>query len=271
MVEAFVRSWRDILRSACENPQKKREIADQVGFVSLRTIDRWISGQSNPQKNETIRQLSQVITDEEMMEALKREFPEAFHLPKQPVVSIEQVHLPSEFYRRVAHAYAHVPLASRRWTIFHLVSNQMLPHLDAECAGLIMIYVRCTTSTPPTLHFEEGAGNTIWTTRQMTQRMATANTGTQPWLGQAIAAGRPFFLQSCVLSEVLPSACFLHGELIQSIGFFPLQRGGMAAGGLLLCSTQEDFFTPLRQALIEEYSYLFSLALNDSDFTQTAP
>lgn len=195
------------------------------------------------------------------MEALKCEFPEAFLSPRQPVSGLTS--LPSEFTQRVLHAYAHVPLSSRRWTIFHLVSNQMIPHLDAERAGLVMIYVRINVSAPHVLQFGEGAGNTCWTTRQISQ-----DTTDEAWLVQIIEDCRPFFIQSCAISQIFPPSCLLSKDLIQSMGFFPLYRSGIAAGGLLLCSALPDFFTPLRQTLIEEYSCLVALAFNDSDFIE---
>ncbi|MGH2509798.1 MAG: hypothetical protein ACRDHZ_20660 [Ktedonobacteraceae bacterium] len=259
-------SWQHILGSVCTSLQKKQEIAQAVGFVSVRTIDRWISGQSNPQKVEMIRKLSQAIPETAMLEALQHEFPDAFQLPRQsaiPALSIERINLPVEFYRRVLHAYSHVPLPSRRWTIFNLLSNQILPQLDTERMGLMMIYVRCIAKV---ITFEEGAGTMYWTTRQV-QEM----TCTDSWLVQAVIASHPLFIQSCTASCVSPSLCLVKQNLIQSMGFFPLYRSGNVAGGLLLCSTQEDFFTPVRQTLIEEYSCLFSLALSDNDFFPVTP
>ncbi len=258
-------SWRDILLAVCNTPQKKQEVAQTVGFVSVRTIDRWISGSSNPQKQETIRKLG--LVNEALNEALKREFPEAFQVSKSLGGQIGRIALPAEFYQRVIHAYAHVPLASRRWTIWHLVSNQMLPHLDPERTGFLVIYTRLSAD-PARLLCEEGAGNTLWTTKQVQTPAEVQNAyDADPWLVQAIAAGRPFFLQSCISSP----SYLLHHELIHSLGFFPIYRSGRTGGGLLLCARQEDFFTPLRQTLIEEYTCLFALALSDSDFAQTPP
>src|SRR5581483_4768667 len=91
-------------------------------------------------------------------------------------------------------------------------------------------------------------------------------TDVEPWLARMIAAGQPFFVQSCAAAQLSPPSCLVRSDLVQSIGFFPLQRGGATAGGIFLCSAQEDFFTPVRQALIEEYSHLFALAFNDNDF-----
>lgn len=261
-----LRTWREILASVGTNPQKKQELATSVGSISVRTIDRWISGQSSPQKHEMVRKLAAAIPGDEMLEALTQDFPEAFHRPKRSVSAVEQVSIPSEFYRRVTHAYSHTPPQMRRWTIFSLVSSQMLPHLDPESRGLMVTYAHRSTSaieSEPAILIEEGAGNAFWLTRQI---QGTHTTDVGPTLAQIIAAGQPFFVQSCTVAQLSPPSCFVRGDLVQGMGFFPLHRGGTVAGGLLLYSAQEDFFTPVRQALIQEYSCLFALAFNDSDF-----
>ena len=259
MRDIGLRSWREVLGELCQDPLKKKEVAEAVGFVSLRTVERWMNGQSNPQKEEYIRKLS--FLNDDLAEALQREFPEAFHASPSHFSS-GQTALPVEFYRRVVRAFAHVPLPSRRWTIFHLVSQMMIPHLDPESAGLVAITVR-SGDQPRQLVFGEGGGNTVWKTRQVTQQ--TVEDGDSPLL-QALAHYHPLFIQSCASSNIFPPACLVQAGRIQGLGFFPLYRAGVAAGGLLLCSTQEDFFTPLRQALVEEYTSLLSLAFLDRDF-----
>lgn len=254
----MTRSWRDILKIACETPQKRQELAERVGFVTERTLIRWVRGESNPQKPETIRLLSQAIPGEEMLEALQEAFPDAFSShPRQPPI-IEQVQIPFEFCWRIIDAYAHVPHASKRWTIFHLVSNQILPQLDSERAGLLLIYIhQAMQAAVPAILFEESAGSAHWTTRQIQKK-----TCTEPWLVQAVEAAHPFFIQSCALSQVSPPSCIVRHDLIQSMGFFPVYRGGVIVGGMLLCSAQEDFFTPFRQILVDKYSCLLSLGEN---------
>lgn len=260
MPEMEISSWRKILASLCET-QQKQTIANAVGCISVRTIDRWISGQSSPQKDVFIRNLGRL--SEEMQQALQQEFPEAF-LPEQEA-PFARITIPTEFHRRVEHAYAHVPPSSKRWTIWNLVSYQILPHLDPTRTGLVVLYARMDYRQPePTLLLEESSGNLLWTTRQVAQKA----TCTDHWLIQIVARGRPLFIQSCSLAHISPPSCILHHDLIQSIGFFPLYRAGQSGGGIVFCSTEEDFFTPIRQELIEEYSYLFALMLNDSDFSQ---
>lgn len=250
--------WRDILRKYCENPATKQRLASE-GSVSLRTIDRWISGQSRPQKLEMVRMLAD--RNSELSEALRREFPEAFLSTKQPAMSMERiVSLPSEFYRRVVHVFAHVPQSARQWTIWHLVANQMLPHLDVKRSGLLCVVFALPQNE--TLQFLEGAGNGVWTTRQVSQTNMPA--AEQPWIKNALIEARPQFIQSCVSAQVSPPSCFISHELIQSMCFFPFYEAAVIAGGLFLLSAMEDFFTPQRQALIEEYSCLLALAFSDS-------
>jgi hypothetical protein len=262
------RTWRDALKDLCETPSQKQALAEKIGFVSVRTIDRWISGHSQPQKQDYLKNLA--AQNAEIGQLLQEAFPDAFsqRTAKQPSLPIERVNLPVEFFRRVLHAYAHTAPSARRWTIFHLVSNQMLPHLDSEQAGLMMVSVQQKSAhstpldnAPDTLQLEDGSGNGVWATRQ-----TTSATCTEPWLVQAIRSLRPFFLQSLAETSLTLPSCFANHDLIQSVGFFPLYRGGKAAGGILLLSAQPDFFTPLRQTLIEEYSYLLALAFGDSEF-----
>ena len=253
-------SWRDILVEFCDSPQKKQDIAERVGSVSVRTIDRWLSGTHKPQKDETIRKLAEI--SDEMRDALEREFPEAFQLTRMPLNRVERVSVPSEFYHRTLLAYAYVPRASRHWTIFRLVANQMIQHLDPNRAGFVLLY--CSPRSQAL--FEEGAGNTLWSLRQFQESPVGATSDSNSWLMQAVTTGRPFFVQSCITSACFPPASLLRRDIIQSMGYVPLHRSGVFGGGVLLCSTEEDFFTPLRQALIEEYCCLLSLMLSGSDF-----
>lgn len=249
-----LRSWREILRGACGTPQQKKALAEQIGQLTVRTIDRWISGESNPQKVEVIRKLAYI--SEEMQEALQREFPEAF-LPNRAVPPFEQVKLPSEFYRSVVQACAVEPASKRRWTVWHLVVNQIIPHLDPERQGFVVFY---TSVRSAQIQFELGAGNLFWGVRQIDSEEQRRD----PWLVRAMEPGSPFFVNACTSLQVPES--LLNREKVRSIGYFPLFRAGVAGGGLLLCSTQEDFFSTLRQTLIEQYADLLALMLPDGAF-----
>ncbi len=133
----------------------------------------------------------------------------------------------------------------------------MIAHLDPEQAGLMIVYIRLAE----TLQIFERVGNGVWTTRQVISESCS-----EPWIVQAVKASRPFFVQSLPDSTLPPPPCFANADLIQSVGFFPLYRAGCVGGGIVLVSAMADFFTPVKQTLIEEYSYLLALAFCDTNF-----
>jgi transcriptional regulator with XRE-family HTH domain len=252
-------SWREALKELCDSPQKKQEIAEKVGS-SVRTIDRWISGETVPQRQESIRNLAAL--SDELGDLLHEQWPEAFETRTARVpLPIERATLPEEFMRRVLHSYAHTARKAQRWTIYRLVCSQMLAHLDPERVGLMIVYVRQHIPQMETLQLFERAGSSIWATRQVIEEVCS-----EPWIVQAVNDSRPLFVQSLSDALLPPPSCFANADRIQSLGFFPLYRSGCAGGGIIIVSATPDFFTPLRQSLLEEYCHLLALAFRDTDF-----
>src|SRR5690349_18483491 len=113
-----VKSWREELRELCETLPQKEAIAS-AGSFSVRTLNRWLSGAGNPQKQENIKFLASL--SKEMWILLQDEFPAAFSTQAtKQALPIQRASLPAEFSRRVLHSYAHTAPIARRWTIFHL-------------------------------------------------------------------------------------------------------------------------------------------------------
>ncbi|HEY7415015.1 MAG TPA: GAF domain-containing protein, partial [Ktedonobacteraceae bacterium] len=216
----------------------------------------WISGSTIPQRQESIRNLAAL--SDELGDLLHEQWPEAFSSQTARVpLPIERATLPEEFVRRVLHSYAHTARKAQRWTIYRLVCSQMLAHLDPERAGLMIVYVR----QMETLQLFERAGSSIWTTRQVLSESCS-----EPWIVQAVNDSRPLFVQSLSDALLPPPSCFANADRIQSVGFFPLYRSGCSGGGIIVVSATADFFTPLRQSLLEEYCHLLALAFRDTDF-----
>ena len=70
-------SWQSILGRIAKTPQERQQLASDLG-VSIITLNRWISGESRPQRPHLIR-LLQVINQQhraELVDALKQDFPD---------------------------------------------------------------------------------------------------------------------------------------------------------------------------------------------------
>ena len=255
------RSWQEVLADLCTDQQKKQDIAERVGSVTVRTLERWLDGVHRPQKDETIRKLAEI--SDELRDALEREFPEAFHLTRALVERTERGGIPSEFYNRALLAYAYVPRASRQWSIFRLVAHQVLQHLDPNRNGLILLY--CHPQNPNLV--EEGMGNASWSFIQVQEDSRWTTPDPDSWLAQTARTARPAFIQSCAAADCPPPPQLVRADLIASMAFLPLYRSGIYGGGIFVFSTEEHFFTPSRQALLEAYSCLFALMLSGSRFS----
>lgn len=256
------RSWRLILEEAVEDPKEKKRIAGECGITS-RTLDRWIQGATKPQNPVTMRNLSRAIpsvVQTEMFEALKDEFPDAF-LPEQPLVSIVG-EVPREFYSRVLRAYTTIPVSLRQWTIQNLVLGQLTYQLDPTKVGIGVVFVQYLSTGDCCVH-ENGEGTGLWQTRQALAGHVLDKTS---YVAEAIRAAHARFFQTFSSHGLQPPDFFLYKERIQSLAICPVRRMDAIAGGLVICSVQEDFFIPLRKALMDEYTHLFGLAFSDQDF-----
>jgi GAF domain len=88
--------------------------------------------------------------------------------------------------------------------------------------------------------------------------------GAESLVGYAIVNCRPAIVQDIQRNADLLVVYQI--EEMSSAAAYPLQQAGRVAGGLLLLSTQKHFFSSARQALIQSYAHLLSLAFSDSEF-----
>ena len=265
-------AWRAILARCIEDPKEKRRIANLIGILSSRTLDRWAEGVSTPKNSQVIRKLSQVVStsQQELDEALRTAFPDAF-IPSrlnEPLSHLQnpitERGIPTEFVFRVLNAYSTIPLSLQHWTITNLVLEQMIHHLDPDSTGMGVVLARYIQTT---IQIIDGGGNNLWDTRQLvspkicvTELDATKS---------VIKTGIPQFIQvmpSNPLRELGELDLFLHWQEIKSLAIYPIQRCSQVAGALLICARWEDFFTNLRRKLIHGYAELYSLAFRDQDF-----
>jgi transcriptional regulator with XRE-family HTH domain len=270
--------WYTILSSILDeiSTSEKQKLAADIGVNSTRTLSRWASGANEPNSHATIRALAAAVSpayQRSMEKALRRAFPNAF-----PPEEIQQLSssIPETFMVRVLNAVKETEDGdTRQWTITGLVLSQIVAHLDPDCLGMAAVFGQCIRN-PQTKRIEllylnaDGQGTRPWATTQLVHSIFA---GVESWIGLSIARGRPLILQS--LREPLspfdppPSQTaqyFGSSEKIQSMAAVPLIRSRRYAGGLLVVSAQEDFFSATRKVLLEKYCLLLSEALRDKDF-----
>jgi hypothetical protein len=262
--------WRHILERQIEDPKEKKRIAQAIGVISPRTLNRWTEGVSTPKNSRVIRALQQTFSSAEMDAALLDAFPDIFMSKGNTTYpqKSERGEIPLEFYKRLLHAYTTIQPNLRKWTIKNLVCRQMIHQIDPDSLGILLVCVQ-VIKEHQNLNIVvqiDGWGTNIWDTKQIVSQ------STQPissFVGEKIITGYPYFIQ--VISQeqgidILQPLEFFWRERIQSMAIYPVTRSGAVAGGIICCSTQQDFFSLSRKEIIDEYIHLLGLAFTDQDF-----
>src|SRR5205807_7875044 len=137
--------------------------------------------------------------------------------------------------------------------------------LDPEQLGIVASIVQCQ---PPSNDDEK-----VHTLREQFQEKSPALKdvtdrgyflGAESLVGYAVVNCQPVVIQDIHRN---PDFLVVHQvEEMDSAAAYPLQKGGRVAGGLLILSTQKQYFSPARQALIQSYAHLLNLAFRDNEF-----
>jgi hypothetical protein len=276
--------WREILGKRIQDYKEKRRIADEIGILSLRTLDRWVDGTSTPKNSQLIWGLDRSVSSfqPEMREALRIAFPDVFKstnpLPHQG--QIIEGEIPQEFLWRVLHASTTLPSSMRQWTVTNLVLEQMVHHIDPDILGIAVIFAQCVPDNSPNkkVHYlllENGVGSGLWDTRQLVSQhkceLRVKEKSKSP-ISAAITDRRPQIIQLLTDFYSPPElSFFLQHAKIEAVAAYPVQRMEALAGALVIWASVQDFFTSTRRKLIDQYVQLYSLGFSDHLFyTQIA-
>ncbi|WP_069802832.1 GAF domain-containing protein [Thermogemmatispora onikobensis] len=262
------RTWREFLAAVIRDTKEKQRIANEMGVDPV-TLTRWATHESSPRPRSLLNRLVEALPPhrEQLIQLIRQEFPDALEddpgsLFIDPVVK----EVPPVLYARILEAHATVVESLRSWTIMNLVMQQLIRQLDPQHTGIAASIAQCQRPLPPQ--------QKITCLREVFLEKSQALTsiarrgyflGAESLVGYAVAQCRPVVVQNLqeVSDLVIPQA--LESEA-RSAAAYPLQRAGQVAGSLLIISSQRDYFLHGRQALIQNYAYLLSLAFRDDEF-----
>lgn len=256
-------TWQEYLGQLIEETQTRERMAEAVHVRPI-TLQRWASGVSKP-RDENMRTLLKILPAEHSIAFLRLvtvDFPD---LPLEDQ-AFEQVHpdLPSEFYSRVLSALALTPLPMARQTVQDLIFRQVLDQLDPDRQGMSVSLVCCVLprhgEKVRSLREIGGLGTPPWPS-DLTQK--TMFLGAESLVGHVISTMRYNVINSRDEPTFLPANWTEHER---SVAAFPISRFARVAGGLLISSARENFFTEPRIHLLERYAHLAALIFEPGEF-----
>jgi len=256
-------TWQEYLGQFVDDTQARERMAEAVHVRPI-TLQRWASGTSKP-RDENIRTLLKALPAEHyttFRRLVAVDFPD---LPQEDQ-AFDSLHpdLPSEFYARVLSALALTPMPMARQTVQDLIFRQALDQLDPDRQGMSISLVCCMPPRPGrkvrSLREVGGVGTTPWPP-DLTQR--TMFLGAESLVGHVISTMCYNRINSRDEETFLPASWTEHER---SVAAFPISRHAQVAGGLLLSSAREYFFTELRVHLLERYAHLAALIFEPGEF-----
>ncbi|MBV9021532.1 MAG: GAF domain-containing protein [Chloroflexi bacterium] len=259
-------TWRDLLGQIIENPHMRQHLARETRVHPV-TLTRWAKNESKP-REQTIRLLLKALPPDlykPFISLLSVDFP-SFSFTQQDGITPTRTHeMPLEFYVRVLSAHANTPHSLYRWTMYDLILQQAIEHLDPERIGMSVNIVHCVSplrgSKVRSLREVTGVGTPPWS-RDGEQKPIFL--GAESLAGAAVTKCRPVCVQSRQESQTSFLVHWLECE--QSAAAYPIMHKAKVAGCLLVSCTVPSVFTETHLVALERYAHLMALAFEPEEF-----
>lgn len=259
-------SWRELLGKIVSDPKEKQRLIEELN-VSAITLNRWVSGESDP-RAQNLSQLIKVIpqSQEEFLELLREERgitkmtdPSIDHSPKE---------IPPAFYQEIFAARASMVENLRFWSLCKRILQQAIGQLDPEHHGMKLWIARCMPPSGPfhkvrSLREAVGLGTPpAWSDSLEKNALFL---GAESLAGSAINSCKPLILQDLDHESAYLPVTRDTDE--KSIAIHPILYAGRIAGVFSVASTHYNHFnSQQRTTLIQHYAELLALAFAPEDF-----
>ena len=257
-------SWRDFLGQLIKDAKERQRIAKLVRVQPI-TLSRWASGTSKP-REEHLSRLLQVLpseTSRDLLVALQKDFPMLVQASKCPSGIPREI--PSAFYDRVLNACATTSPSLYVQTMYDLILQQVVEHLDPDRRGMAVNVVRCVApfkgGKVRSLREVGGIGTPPW---QRDLRQHTHFLGAESLCGAAVMHRRLIVVHNRqVPHELFPVHWASHEQCAAA---YPLLHQARVAGCLLVAGAHPYQLTETHLAVLQGYANLLALAFSPTDF-----
>jgi hypothetical protein len=257
----YTPAWSSVLQNIIKVSSERKRLASSLGMAEM-TLIRWANGESTPQRPHLIR-LIQVVQSghrEQLLKALEEQFPDIHSWLKDDSLEV----IPSAFFAQVLNVRNTTTESLLFWRISDLVLKQALAQLDPNNLGMSVKLIQCM---PPTkdgkirsLRERAGRGTPPWTADLEHDVLFL---GLESLSGYATESRHPVYIADLRKPGTIPA---LNDDYEVSAAAHPVRLEGRIAGCLLASSTQENYFSQQRLALLATLADLTSLAFDKRDF-----
>ena len=256
--------WQALLGQFIKDTKERKRIAGMVRVQPI-TLSRWVNGTSQPREEHLHRLLHALPLDSAraLLAILQKDFP-ALTLTVESIAEIPR-EIPAIFYDRVLNACAVTPPSLYVQTMYDLILQQAIEHLDPDHRGMAVNLLRCVT--PPkgdkvhSLREVYGIGTPPWN-RDLRQH--TIFLGAESLCGEAVIHSRLVVVHDRQASHELIPAHWVDYE--QCAAAYPLRYQARIAGCLLVSCAHAHQLTETHLAAIQRYANLLALAFSPADF-----
>ena len=253
-------TWSIVLQGIIRSPAERKRLAAALSMSDM-TLTRWANGESHPQRPHLIRllQVLQPRHRDDMLRAFEEVYPEIQSWIHSDVTET----ISSEFFAQVLSIRTMTTESLRFWRISDMVLKQALLQLDPNSTGMAIKLIACM---PPrngkirSIRECAGKGTPPWTADLEHDVLFL---GLESMSGYAVESRHFVNNNDLRQNKTVPA---YQGEFEISAVAYPIHLEGRIAGCLLASSTQEEYFSQQRIALLGAFSDLISLAFDKKDF-----
>jgi len=262
-------TWREFLGQHLSDPQERQRIADAMGVNPI-TLVRWSNGESKP-RLKSLQRLLDILPQHHglLHHLIEEEFKDFSSFVNQETHQEASLTIPTELFTRVLHTITTLPKSLLFSSTSDFILQQAINQLDPQRLGLTIIVACCmplsSNGKVQSLRERVGRGTPPWAVSVEQQALLL---GAESLAGHVVSSCR--IETNLHLKDDSGTAPGYRGKWEESAVAVPILHLGKIAGSLLVSSSQPDYFTPERCALIEQYAELLFIVFDPEDFYELA-